>query len=243
MSEIVVPNSSNPDSKKVQVEDMFNRIAPKYDLLNHTLSLNIDKIWRRKVVRLLKHCHPSTLLDVATGTADLAIAAARKIKLDHITGIDLSDEMLNIGRQKIEHCGLSGLISLQKGDAENLPFADNIFDAVTVGFGARNFENLEAGLTDMLRVLKPGGTCIVLEFTMPQHFPIKQLYNFYFKHILPLIGKKVSKHQSAYTYLPQSVEAMPQRTRFTDIMQKCGYTNCTYKSLSMGIAAIYVGKK
>lgn len=243
MGKIVVPDGTNLDSKKVQVENMFDQIAPKYDLLNHTLSMNIDKIWRRKVVRLLKQNSPKNLLDVATGTCDLAIAASRKISFDKIVGIDLSEEMLNIGKQKVERYGLSNLIELQKGDAENLPFADNTFDAVTVGFGARNFENLEAGLKEMLRVLRPGGKCIVLEFVLPTAFPIKQTYKLYFNYILPLIGRLVSKHKSAYTYLPESVGAVPQRTEFTDIMEQCGYKGCQHKTLSFGIAAIYIGWK
>lgn len=243
MKRVVVPDNTNSDSKKVQVEDMFDKIAPKYDLLNHTLSLNIDKIWRRKVVRIIGKAKPANVLDVATGTCDLAIATARKIKPHSIHGIDLSEEMLNVGRQKVERSGLSEIIKLQKADAENIPFGDNTFDAITVAFGVRNFENIEAGLTEMLRVLKPGGTCAILEFIMPDAFPVKQVYNFYFKKILPLIGRLVSKHQSAYTYLPESVDAMPQRAEFTGIMQRCGYKSTRFKTLSLGIAAIYVGVK
>lgn len=243
MKKVVVPDITNSDSKKVQVEDMFDKIAPKYDLLNHTLSLNIDKIWRHKVVRIIGKARPTNVLDVATGTCDLAIATARKIKPQSIQGIDLSEEMLNVGRQKVERSGLSEIIRLQKADAENIPFRDNSFDAITVAFGVRNFENIEAGLSEMLRVLKPGGTCAILEFIMPDTFPVKQVYNFYFKKILPSIGRFISKHQSAYTYLPESVDAMPQRTDFTDIMQHCGYKSTRYKVLSLGIAAIYVGVK
>lgn len=240
---VVVPDQTNTESKKVQVEDMFNQIAPKYDLLNHALSLNIDKLWRRKVVKLLSKEKASTVLDVATGTCDLAIAIARKANPSAITGVDLSEEMLNVGKQKVKKLGFANQIKLQKADAENLPFADNSFDAITVAFGVRNFENLEAGLKEMYRVMKPNGTCIILEFTMPIRFPIKQLYNFYFRYILPLIGRMVSNHKSAYTYLPESVKAFPQRQKFTQIMEQCGYNNTEFKILSFGIAAIYIGKK
>lgn len=240
---MVVPDQSNPESKKVQVENMFDSIAPKYDLLNHTLSLNIDKIWRRKVARIVAKSNHDTVLDVATGTCDLAIAVTRKAQPKSVCGIDLSEEMLNVGRQKVLKANLSDIIKVQKGDAEKLPFADNTFDAITVAFGVRNFENLEAGLREMLRVLKPGGTCVVLEFTMPAAFPVKQLYNFYFRHILPLIGRLVSSHKSAYTYLPESVKAFPQRTDFVQIMESCGYSSARFRSLSLGIAAIYVGSK
>ena len=240
---MVVPDKSNPDSKKVQVENMFDSIAPKYDVLNHTLSLNIDKIWRRKVARIVSKTKPDTVLDVATGTCDLAIVTARKAHPQSVCGIDLSEEMLNVGRQKVQKANLSDIITMQKGDAENLPFGDNTFNAITVAFGVRNFENLEAGLREMLRVLKPGGSCVVLEFTMPTAFPVKQLYNFYFRHILPLIGRLVSSHKSAYTYLPESVKAFPQRADFVRIMEQCGYSNARFRSLSLGIAAIYVANK
>ena len=240
---MVVPDQSNPDSKKAQVESLFDSIAPKYDVLNHTLSLNIDKIWRRKVARIVSKCSPKTVLDVATGTCDLAIAVARKASPQSIVGVDLSEEMLNVGRTKVQKVGLSEVISVQKGDAENLPFADNSFDAITVAFGVRNFENLEAGLREMLRVLKPGGSCVILEFTMPRRFPVKQLYNFYFRRILPLIGRAVSSNKVAYTYLPESVKAFPQYADFMAIMKRCGYSSAQQRVLSMGIAGIYIGTK
>lgn len=240
---VVVPDQSNPQSKKVQVEDMFDKIAPKYDLLNHTLSLNIDKIWRRKVVRILSKHTPNNVLDVATGTCDLAIATARKIHPQSVSGIDLSEEMLSFGQKKVDSAGLSDIIKLQKADAENIPFADNTFDAITVAFGVRNFENLEAGLKEMHRVLKNDGICVILEFTMPRTFPVKQLYNFYFEYILPLIGRLVSSHKSAYTYLPESVKAFPQRKEFIEIMSLCGFKSARFKALSCGIASIYIGTK
>ena len=243
MSKMVVPDSNNAQSKKVQVENMFDNIAPKYDLLNHVLSLNIDKIWRRKVVKIVSRRKPQRILDVATGTCDLAIAAARKAKPQLINGIDISEEMLNVGQKKISKLVLASKIELQKADAENIPFADNTFDSVTVAFGVRNFENLEAGLKEMHRVLNDKGICVILEFTLPTAFPVKQLYNFYFRRILPLIGKKISKDKSAYTYLPESVRAFPQRSDFVQIMQKCGFHSTSYKTLSLGIAAIYIGEK
>lgn len=238
----VLPNSNNSDSKKVQVEGMFDSIATHYDLLNHTLSLNVDKIWRRKVVKIVGKYSPTRVLDVATGTADLAIALT-KTQAKQIVGIDLSENMLAIGREKVAKRGLQNIINLQKGDAENLPFADGEFDATTVSFGARNFENLEAGLKQMHRILAKNGICVVLEFTMPRRFPIKQLYKFYFRCILPVIGRMVSNDDRAYTYLPESVQAFPQYDNFTDIMLRCGFSNVTYKVLSMGIAAIYIGRK
>ncbi|MBO4602585.1 MAG: bifunctional demethylmenaquinone methyltransferase/2-methoxy-6-polyprenyl-1,4-benzoquinol methylase UbiE [Salinivirgaceae bacterium] len=243
MSKMVVPDSNNAQSKKVQVENMFDNIAPKYDLLNHVLSLNIDKIWRRKVVKIVSRRKPQRILDVATGTCDLAIAAARKAKPQLINGIDISEEMLNVGQKKISKLELASKIELQKADAENIPFADNTFDSVTVAFGVRNFENLEAGLKEMHHVLNDKGICVILEFTLPTAFPVKQLYNFYFRRILPLIGKKISKDKSAYTYLPESVRAFPQRSDFVQIMQKCGFHSSSYKTLSLGIAAIYIGEK
>ena len=195
------------------------------------------------MARLARKCSPTSVLDVATGTCDLAIAVARKACPKSICGVDLSEEMLNVGRAKVKKANLSEIITLQKGDAENLPFADDTFDAITVAFGVRNFENLEKGLKEMHRVLKPGGSCIILEFTMPRRFPVKQLYNFYFRRILPLVGRVVSSNKVAYTYLPESVKAFPQYADFVDIMKRCGYSSAQYRVLSMGIAAIYIGIK
>lgn len=241
-SKTILPDYNSTETKKQQVAGMFNRIAPKYDFLNHALSLNIDKIWRRKVIKIITQKHPERILDVATGTADLAIAAAKKINAN-VDGIDISEEMLRIGRVKIEKLGKSEQISLQKADAENIPFADRTFDAVMVAFGVRNFENLEAGLAEMSRILKPGGICVVLEFTMPRYFPVKQLYLFYFRFILPFIGRIISKDKTAYTYLPESVKAFPQREQFTLLMQRAGMESTRYRSLSFGIAAIYTATK
>jgi demethylmenaquinone methyltransferase / 2-methoxy-6-polyprenyl-1,4-benzoquinol methylase len=241
-SKTIVPDYNSTDTKKQQVAGMFNRIAPKYDFLNHALSLNIDKIWRRKVIKIITQNQPERILDVATGTADLAIAASKKT-IARIDGIDISEEMLRIGVQKIEKLGKDQQIKLQKADAENIPFAEQTFDAVMVAFGVRNFENLEAGLTEMYRVLKPGGICVVLEFTMPRYFPVKQLYLFYFRFVLPSIGRIISKDKTAYTYLPESVKAFPQRQQFTALMQNAGMNNTSIRNLSLGIAAIYTGTK
>ena len=229
-------------SKKQQVAEMFDNISERYDLLNHLLSLSIDKGWRKKVVKMASEVEPKLILDVATGTADLAIALA-KTHPEKITGIDISAGMLSVGREKVAKKNMSSLISLEQADSEDLPFADNTFDAITVAFGVRNFENLEKGLAEMLRVLKPGGRLLVLEFSQPQSFPFKQIYNFYFKYMLPTIGKLVSKDSRAYTYLPESVKAFPYGDAFSSIMKKVGYENGRRIPVTFGIATIYEGKK
>ena len=238
----VKPYQQQEGSKKEQVADMFNNISPKYDFLNHVLSMGIDIIWRKNAVKILKSKKPTSVLDVATGTADFAIqntgSGATKI-----TGIDISAGMLDVGRKKIKAKGLDHVIQLRLADSEQLPFDDNSFDAITVGFGVRNFENLEKGLTEMLRVLKPGGTCLILEFSKPQKFPIKQLYQFYFKYILPTVGKLISKDSSAYTYLPDSVDAFPYGERFTSILKTIGYKNTKVRPQTFGIASIYEASK
>lgn len=238
----VKPYSDSDKSKKEQVAGMFNNIAGKYDFLNHFLSMNIDKVWRRKVIKKLATNNPNRILDVATGTGDLAIAALA-CNPERIDGIDISEGMLAVGKKKMEQRGFESKIFLQTGDAEAIPFDDVTFDAITVAFGVRNFENLDKGLAEMYRVMKPGGVCLVLEFTMPRKFPFKQLYGFYFKNLLPFIGRLVSKDQSAYTYLPESVKAFPQNEEFVGRMQKAGFTNNSFKTLSFGIAAIYQGFK
>jgi demethylmenaquinone methyltransferase/2-methoxy-6-polyprenyl-1,4-benzoquinol methylase len=242
MKKQVTPYSDSDKGKKEQVAGMFDTIAPKYDFLNHFLSLNIDTIWRKKVIKIVSAHNPKRILDVATGTGDLAIAALAS-NPDRIDGIDISEGMLTVGKRKIEDKKLEQRIFLQLGDAEAIPYADNTFDAITVAFGVRNFENLQQGLQEMLRVLKPNGICVVLEFTMPRKFPFKQFYGFYFKYLLPFIGKIVSKDKSAYTYLPESVKAFPQNQFFVAEMANAGFTQNSFKSLTMGIAAIYTGKK
>lgn len=238
----VVPYKEEVGSKKEQVATMFNNISKKYDFLNHFLSLGIDIVWRKKAIKLLKPTSPKQILDIATGTGDFAIAAL-KINPTKVTGIDISEGMLNVGKQKIKEKGLEDKIELALGDSENLNFNDSTFDAYTVGFGVRNFENLEKGLSEMLRVLKPNGTAVILEFSKPKKFPIKQLYNFYFNKILPGIGKLVSKDSSAYTYLPESVDAFPDGSDFLQILTKLGYKDVKAIPLMFGIASIYKANK
>ena len=242
MGQMVKPYNES-ESKKSQVSKMFNSIAPYYDFLNALLSLGIDTIWRRKAIRQIKNRQPEAILDVATGTADLALEAAKQLQPKRIVGLDISNEMLEVGRGKIKKKGLENFISLQEGDSENLPFADNTFDAITVAFGVRNFENLEKGLEEMLRVLKPNGQLVVLEFSKPTVFPFKQLFNFYFKHVLPRIGKLTSKDPKAYTYLYESVQAFPDGSNFLNILKKIGYKSNQCKSLTLGICSIYSGFK
>ena len=238
----VLPYKEQDASKKEQVAQMFDNVSPKYDFLNHLLSGGIDILWRKKAIRLLKKAQPKTILDIATGTGDFAIEALA-LKPDKIVGVDISEGMLSFGREKIKKLGVESVITLQTGDSEKLQFEDNTFDAVIVSFGVRNFENLEKGLTDMCRVMKTGGTCIVLEFSKPQKFPMKQLYNFYFKNILPTVGKIVSKDTSAYTYLYDSVQAFPEGSEFMQVFQRAGFNNTQCLPLTFGISTIYIGRK
>lgn len=240
---MVVPDAASKLSKKEQVAGMFDGIASRYDLLNHLLSLGIDKGWRRKAIREVMAAQPKNILDVATGTGDLAIAAAHKIPDAKITGVDISVGMLDVGRRKIADQKLAGSISMQEADSEALPFCDASFDVVMCAYGVRNFEHLEAGLREMQRVLRPGGKLVVLEFSKPRSFPMAQLYSFYFKAILPLIGRMVSKHSKAYTYLPQSVAAFPEGAAFCDILRRCGYQSPKARPLSFGITTLYTAVK
>jgi demethylmenaquinone methyltransferase/2-methoxy-6-polyprenyl-1,4-benzoquinol methylase len=237
-----VPYKNSNLGKKGQVEEMFDHISHRYDLLNHLLSANIDKLWRKKAIKMLHAFHPGSILDIATGTADFAIASA-KLKPEKIVGIDLSEGMLKVGRQKIEKKGLSHLIELQKADSEALPFDDFTFDSAIVGFGVRNFENLEKGLSEIYRVLRPGGVFIVLEFSLPKNKVFRQLYFFYFTKILPWLGKLVSKNNRAYTYLPESVREFPDGDSFVRILEKTGFENCRWIAQTMGIATIYESQK
>lgn len=229
-------------AKKEVVEGIFNDIAPKYDLLNHLLSLNIDKGWRRKAMCCVEEDGKGHLLDVACGTGDFSIAACRA-GVRQVTGIDISANMVNIGRKKVAEAGLAGQIDLRSGDSEAMEFGDNTFDTVTVAFGVRNFEHLEQGLREMYRVLRPGGKVIILEFSMPEHFPMKQLYKFYFRRVLPVVGGWVSGNRGAYTYLPESVMKFPQGRAFLDIMARCGFQGAARHKLTFGIASLYTGKK
>jgi len=241
MGTTVTPYNTSK-SKATQVEEMFDSIAPKYDFLNRTLSLGIDVLWRKKAIKLLAKNNPKIILDVATGTADLALEAI-SINPQKIIGIDISEGMLELGRKKILAKNLQSIITLQKADSENLPFAEHAFDATMVAFGVRNFEHLPKGLSEIYRTLKPGGTLMVLEFSKPENFPIKQLYSFYFKNILPLIGKLVSKDNAAYNYLPDSVEAFPHGKNFITILENVGFKNVKQTKLTFGVASIYLAVK
>ncbi len=231
------------DGKKAEVERMFDKIAPRYDLLNRVLSLGIDVKWRKRAIGYLEKKSPRTILDVATGTADVAIMAAKILKPDSITGIDIANQMLDFGRVKIKNEGLESVIQLETGDSERLRFADDSFDAVTVAFGVRNFEHLEQGLAEMYRVLRPGGRVVILEFSKPHFFPFKQIYNAYFKYVLPLIGRLTSRDVRAYTYLFESVQIFPEGQDFLNILTKIGYQNPTCERLTLGICSIYSATK
>ena len=228
-------------SKKTEVEDMFDNIAPKYDLLNHVLSMKIDVLWRNTLVKWMNKDAPKLVLDVATGTGDLAIAVQKGTGAE-VVGLDLSQQMLNVGIDKIKKINLDQKISMQKGDAENLPFEDNKFDAVSVAFGVRNFENLEKGLAELRRVVKENSSVYILEFSKVEGF-LAPFYMFYFKNILPQIGKLVSKDNRAYTYLPDSVNAFPFGEKMKQILLETGYSKVEYKKLSLGIATIYKATK
>lgn len=225
------------------IAKMFNRISPKYDRLNHLLSFNIDKTWRRKTAKAVAKSQPETILDLATGTADLAIALAKYNPKAHIIGVDFSEKMLAIGKEKVKKQGLENQIDLRLGDAAALPFENQSFDAVTVAFGVRNFEDLQQGLSEICRVLKPNGQVFILEFSMPEKFPIKQAYQLYFKHILPKIGKQVSKDAWAYSYLPESVERFPKPATFLQTLYENGLHEATARSLTWGIATLYTARK
>jgi len=238
----VLPYKDKQTGKKQQVADMFDNISPKYDFLNHFLSLGIDIRWRKKAIKLLKDIQPKQILDIATGTGDFAIESL-KLNPEKVIGVDISEGMLNVGREKLKKRKLDDRITLISGDSENLPFEDNKFDAIIVAFGVRNFENLEKGLSEMFRVLRPGGKVVVLEFSKPKRFPFKQLYNFYFKNILPTLGKTISKDNAAYTYLPESVKSFPDGKDFTSILDKLGFKETLCKPLTLGISSIYTGIK
>ncbi len=239
----VLPDSASKLSKKEQVAGMFDGIARRYDLLNHLLSLGIDKGWRRAAIREVAQDAPAAILDVATGTGDLAIAAARKLPAARITGVDISTGMLDVGRKKLAGTPLAVRISLEDGDSESLPFASGSFDAVMCAYGVRNFEHLEAGLKEMARVLRPGGRLVILEFSKPRVFPVAQLYRLYFSAVLPLIGRLVSRHSRAYTYLPQSVAAFPEGAAFCSMLTDCGLEGAKARPLSAGITTLYVAGK
>lgn len=239
----IVPDKDSIKGKKTQVAEMFDHIAPRYDFLNRVLSGGIDIAWRKKALNLLAKDKPGRILDVATGTADLAIMAAERLHPDQIIGIDISPKMLEAGREKIEKRALRELIVLQEGDSEAINFPDHSFDAVTVAFGVRNFEHLEKGLQEIRRVLKPGGRLVILEFSKPS-FPVwKQLYNGYMKYIAPKLAGWLSRNKKAYIYLNNSIQAFPEGKAFLDVMKKTGFKQTKCKKLSFGISSLYTGEK
>lgn len=243
LKEKIVKPYGADTSKKEQVTQMFDKIAPRYDLLNRVLSLGIDTIWRKKAIAQLDKTQHRRILDVATGTADMCVEINKQLKPDEIIGLDISSQMIEYGKVKIDKKGLSDTIKLEVGDSENMRFPDGSFDAATVAFGVRNFGDLRAGLREMNRVIKPGGKIIILEFSKPLYFPFKQLFNLYFKYILPLIGKLSSKDKKAYSYLYESVQAFPDYDRFGDILRDVGFRSVQWKALSLGICTIYSGEK
>lgn len=243
MNENITPYQSQNATKKEQVATMFNNISKTYDFLNHFLSLGIDILWRKKAIKELKAIKPRIMLDVATGTGDFAFEAIKILEPEKIIGVDISEGMLDVARKKINERNLQHIFSVQMGDSEGLHFADDHFDAITVAFGVRNYQNLEKGLADMYRVLKPEGKIVILEFSKPRAFPIKQAYNFYSSQALPFIGRMFSKDHSAYTYLPESVAAFPDGEDFIKLMNKVGFKKSKDIRLTFGICAIYTGVK
>ena len=239
----IIPYKDSKASKKQQVATMFDNIAFRYDFLNRFLTAGVDVWWRKKTILQLKELHPQTILDVATGTGDVALLTYNLLKPKTITGIDISDGMLQLGRDKIAKAGLQNNIQLVNADSENIPYPDAYFDAITVAFGVRNFEHLERGLTEMLRVLKPGGKLAVLEFSQPTNKLFKAFCNFYNNIIVPGAGRLFAKNKEAYNYLNHSAKAFPERQQFADILDNCGYQHVYYKQLSLGICCMYCGSK
>lgn len=239
----IVPDKASALPKKEQVADMFDDIAHRYDFLNRFLSAGLDIQWRKKALGYLKELQPKKILDVATGTADVAIMASAILKPTSIIGIDISEGMLEIGRKKVEKLGLQNTIELLKGDSETINFNDNTFDAVTVAFGVRNFQNLEKGMAEILRVLRPGGKLVVLEFSKPKMSFVKSFYNLYMKTVTPNVGKLFSKNPNAYQYLDESIQKFPEGNDFINILDNLGYINTQLKQLSLGICSIYCAEK
>lgn len=242
MSKKIIPYRNSDLSKKGQVEKMFNNISKEYDILNRVISFGIDVSWRKKIVKILKSKNPSTILDVATGTGDLAIAMV-KTNAQKIIGLDISKGMLDVGIEKIKDRNLNNTIEMVIGDSENLKYENDFFDAVTVSFGVRNFESLDSGLNEIFRVLKPNGSLVILETSNPTKFPFKQFYRFYSKFILPSIGKIFSKDKVAYNYLSESSAEFPYGEKFNNILKKIGFTNVVDFPQTFGVATIYVASK
>lgn len=241
--EEIKPYKDVDKGKKEQVADMFNNISGTYDFLNHFMSFGIDILWRKKAIGLLKKDQPQILLDVATGTGDFALEAIRQLNPKKIIGVDISQGMLEVAKEKILERGVEHQYEVQLGDSEKLKFDNDTFDAVTVAFGVRNFENLEKGIADMYRVTRSGGKVVILEFSNPKAFPIKQLYNFYFRYVTPLIGKLFSRDNSAYKYLPESVSKFPDAERFTSLLTKIGFKQAVAKPQFFGVCTIYIATK
>lgn len=230
-------------TKAVQVERMFNHIAPTYDQLNHTLSMGIDRSWRRKAIHTLRPYHPQQILDIATGTGDFAILACRELQPQFLIGADISEGMMEVGREKVQQAGLADKVSFAREDCTALSFADATFDAVTVAFGVRNFEHLDIALGEMCRVLRPNGHLVILELSTPDRFPMKQLFTLYSKVVMPLIGKLISKDNSAYTYLPESIHAFPQGEVMQRSIRNAGFSQVRFRRLTFGICTLYVATK
>ena len=240
--EKVTPYGDN-GSKGEQVERMFDGIAHSYDLLNHTLSFGIDRIWRRAAVKWLAPYRPQSILDVATGTGDFALLAARRLKPQHVLGVDLSEGMLEVGRSKVEKAGMTDIIKFQKEDCLNLSLPFDTYDAVIVAYGVRNFEDLDRGLAEMCRVMKPGGHLVIIELTAPVCFPMKQLFWLYSHCFMPLLGCIVSRDNKAYTYLPATMEVFPQADAMCAILQKAGFSEVRFKRFTFGISIMYTATK
>ena len=243
MSKKVTPYSSSEQSKKEQVKQMFDNISGEYDSLNRVISFGIDVKWRKKVVQLVADTNPDSVLDIATGTGDLIINLAKNTKASKLIGLDISEGMLSVGRKKITASGLEKRIEMVQADSENMPFEDNSFDAITVAFGVRNFEHLEKGLGEILRILKPGGVFIILETSVPTKTPYKQGYKLHCNYILPVVGKLFSKDKDAYTYLSESASVFPFGEALNNILRKTGFTNVTDKPQTFGVATIYSASK
>ena len=241
--EKVLPQGYGNGSKREQIEAMFNPIAPTYDRLNHTMAMGIDYRWRSKAINCLKPYAPKHILDVATGTGDFALLSCRKLKPDELTGIDISEGMMAVARQKAEAAGLAEQIHFRREDCTSLSFADATFDAVTVAFGIRNFERLDQALAEMCRVLKSGGHLVILELSTPERFPMKQLYRFYSRTFIPAVGRLISHDNSAYTYLPASIRAFPQGEVMQEVIRRAGFKQVNFKRLTFGVCTLYIAEK
>lgn len=229
--------------KAIQVEDMFDNIAPDYDKLNHIMSFHIDKIWRKRAMKWLKQFEPKVMMDVASGTGDFAIQANKYLHPEKIVATDISEGMMNVGRRKVKELGIDDIITFEKEDCLNLTYGDDTYDAVTAAFGIRNFQNLEQGIAEMYRVLKPNGKLAILELTTPVHFPMKQLFKVYSLHIMPLMGRMISKDKSAYEYLPSTIQAFPQGEVMMDMFKRIGFKEYKFRRLTFGICTLYMASK